>query len=71
VTTRSGDELVGAEPVSRPARAVVWALAVVLLLGLGLDRWQVQRERAALLEAVTAGERLVDRSSAGLRGLRA
>jgi hypothetical protein len=65
------DELVGAGSTSRRTRAVVWLALSVLLLGVALDRWQVQRERAALLDAVVAGEQVVQRSSVGLRGLRA
>jgi hypothetical protein len=57
-----GDELVGASPPSRRTRAAVWTVLLALLLAVGLDRWQVERERAALLDAVVAGEQAVDRS---------
>jgi hypothetical protein len=71
VEQRHGDELVGAAPTSRRSRAVVWLVLTAVLVGVGLDRWQVERERTALLDAVVVGEQTVGRSSAELRGLRA
>ena len=65
------DEVSGADEPSRRNRALVVALAVLLAVGAGVDRWSVARERAALLEAVTAGEQVVHGSAASLRGLRA
>jgi hypothetical protein len=65
------DEVSGAAEPSRRSRAAVVALLALLVLGVALDRWQVARERAALLEAVAAGEQVVQGSSASLRGLRA
>jgi hypothetical protein len=65
------DVVSGAGETSRRTR-VVLALAVLLLVaGLAADRWRTQQERAALLDAVVEGERVVDRSSARLLGLRA
>lgn len=65
------DEVSGAGETSPRTRALVVALGVLAVLGLGADRWQVARERAALLDAVVAGEQVVQRSAASLRGLRA
>jgi hypothetical protein len=64
------DEVSGAGEPSRRTRALVVTLVVLLVLGIGLDRWQVARERSALLEAVVGGEQVVQGSAASLRGLR-
>ena len=61
-----------AEPErSRGERVVVAVALMALLAAVGVDRWQVAREREALLGAVVAGEHVVQRSAASLRGLRA
>ena len=64
------DEVSGAGETSRRTRVLVALLLAALLLGLAADRWQAAQERRALLDAVAAGERVVDRSSRRLLGLR-
>ena len=59
----------GAAETSRRTRTLVGIVLVLLLLGAGADRWQADRERRALLDAVAAGEQSVQASSSSLRGL--
>ena len=63
------DEVSGAGATSRRTRVVV-ALAVLLVLtGLAADRWQAERERAALLTAVEEAESTVSASLDSLLSL--
>ena len=66
----SRDELVGAPAPSPRSRAAVGLALAVLLIAVAGDRYQQAREREALLDAVAAGEQVVHRSAASLRGMR-
>lgn len=59
----------GAAETSRRTRTLVVLVLVLLVLGAAADRWQADRERRVLLDAVAAGEQSVQASSASLRGL--
>ena len=63
------DEVQGVAETSRRTRTLAVLVLVLLVLGAGADRWQTDRERRALLDAVAAGEQSVRASSASLRGL--
>ena len=56
------DEVSGAEGTSRRTRAVVVALALLLLVGVALDRWQADRARTALMATVEECESTVTAS---------
>jgi hypothetical protein len=56
------DEVSGAEGTSRRTRAVVVALALLLLVGVALDRWQADRVRTALMATVEECEGTVTAS---------
>lgn len=63
------DEVQGARETSRRTRTLVGLVLVLLVVGVSADRWQADRERRALLDAVVRGEQVIDRSAASLRGL--
>ena len=64
------DEVRGAEATSRRTRVVLVVLVAALVLAFAADRWRTAQERTTLLDAVASGERVVDRSSQRLQGLR-
>jgi hypothetical protein len=63
------DEVSGADEPSRRTRALVVAALVLVALGIGLDRWQADRERSALVTTVEQAERTVSASVSSLLSL--
>jgi hypothetical protein len=63
------DEVSGARETSRRTRAVAVLAVVLLVLGVAVDRWRLDRERAALLTTVEEAESTVTASLDSLLSL--
>ena len=63
------DEVAGAQATSRRTRTLVGLALVLLVLGVGADRWLVERERTALLATVEEAETAVTASQNSLLSL--
>jgi hypothetical protein len=63
------DEVSGADATGRRTRVLVALAVLLLVIGLAADRWQADRERAALLATVEDAERTVTASLDSLLSL--
>ena len=63
------DEVSGAQATSRRTRVLVVVLVLLLVAGLAVDRWRLDRERTALLATVEEAEGTVEASLGSLLSL--